>query len=330
MTDSDSNDTNPKAPGAAPAPMPEPLDDEATLGGSLVNWVNGLARNRNGDASLRESLEELIDEHHEAEQPINPEERLMLMNILKLGELRVDDVMVPRADIVAVEVGTSLNDIVKLVGQAFHSRMPVYRGNLDDVLGMVHIKDLMRYWDRRPFHLRRAVHEVLFVPPSMLVLDLMLKMRAARIHMAVVVDEYGGTDGLVTIEDLVEEIVGEIEDEHDQVEGPLIVERPDGSLVADARAAIAELESRVGCDLLPDERDEEVDTLGGLVFSLVGRVPQRGEVVAHAAGLEFVVLDADPRRIKRIRVRGLPAKAENAPPEGTDRPETSGSSGDQN
>ena len=306
MTDSDSNDTNPKAPGAAPAPMPEPLDDEATLGGSLVNWVKGLARNRNGDASLRESLEELIDEHHEAEQPINPEERLMLMNILKLGELRVDDVMVPRADIVAVEVGTSLNDIVKLVGQAFHSRMPVYRGNLDDVLGMVHIKDLMRYWDRRPFHLRRAVHEVLFVPPSMLVLDLMLKMRAARIHMAVVVDE------------------------HDQVEGPLIVERPDGSLVADARAAIAELESRVGCDLLPDERDEEVDTLGGLVFSLVGRVPQRGEVVAHAAGLEFVVLDADPRRIKRIRVRGLPAKAENAPPEGTDRPETSGSSGDQN
>ncbi len=307
-------------------PTPGPIDDgEPTLGGGLVTWIKGLGRGRNGDASLRESLEELIEEHEEAEQPINPEERLMLMNILKLGELRVDDVMVPRADIIAVEVGTALDDIVKLVGEAFHSRMPVYRGNLDDVLGMVHIKDLMQYWDRRrTFHLRRAVHEVLFVPPSMLVLDLMLKMRVARIHMAVVVDEYGGTDGLVTIEDLVEEIVGEIEDEHDQVEGPLIVERPDGSLVADARAAIAELESRVGCDLLPDERDEEVDSLGGLVFSLVGRVPQRGEVVAHAAGLEFVVLDADPRRIKRIQVRGLPIKGEVAvedaaePPGGQD------------
>ena len=314
MPDPDTKATE-TASSTTAAAVPTAIDDgEPTIGGSLVTWLRGLGRGRNGDASLRESLEELIEEHDEAEQPINPEERLMLMNILKLGELRVDDVMVPRADIIAVEVGTALDDIVKLVGEAFHSRMPVYRDNLDDVLGMVHIKDLMRYWDRRrPFHLRRAVHEVLFVPPSMLVLDLMLKMRAARIHMAVVVDEYGGTDGLVTIEDLVEEIVGEIEDEHDQIEGPLIVERPDGSLVAGARAAIAELESRVGCDLLPDERDEEVDTLGGLVFSLVGRVPQRGEVVAHAAGLEFVVLDADPRRIKRIQVRGLPTKDAAAP-----------------
>jgi CBS domain containing-hemolysin-like protein len=273
----------------------------------VFDWIKSLARGRNGDANLRETLEELIEDSEgdaQSAEPINAEERLMLMNILELGELRVDDVMVPRADIVALESGTSLNDMVALFHTALHSRMPVYRKALDDVLGMVHIKDLLSFWDRREdFKLRSIIREVLFVPPAMPVLDLLLKMRATRIHMAVVVDEYGGTDGLVTIEDLVEEIVGEIEDEHDEVEGPLIVTRADGSLDADARAPIDEFENQVGVDLLPDERDEDVDTLGGFVFSLLGRVPQRGEVVSHTAGLEFEILDADPRRIKRLRVR---------------------------
>ncbi len=275
--------------------------------GGLLSWMRDLVRGRNGDANLRETLEELIEDSEsdaKSDEPINAEERLMLMNILELSELRVEDVMVPRADITALESNTGLDDMVALFHSALHSRMPVYREALDDVIGMVHIKDLLSFWGQRPnFRLRSIVRDVLFVPPAMPVLDLLLKMRATRIHMAIVVDEYGGTDGLVTIEDLVEEIVGEIEDEHDEVEGPLIVTRADGALDADARASISEFEKQVDIDLLPDERDEDVDTLGGLVFSLLGRVPQRGELVRHSAGLEFEILDADPRRIKRLRVR---------------------------
>ncbi len=275
--------------------------------GGLLSWIRDLVRGRNGDANLRETLEELIEDSEsdaKSDEPINAEERLMLMNILELSEHRVEDVMVPRADITALESNTGLDDMVALFHSALHSRMPVYREALDDVIGMVHIKDLLSFWGQRPnFRLRSIVRDVLFVPPAMPVLDLLLKMRATRIHMAIVVDEYGGTDGLVTIEDLVEEIVGEIEDEHDEVEGPLIVTREDGALDADARASISEFEKQVGIDLLPDERHEDVDTLGGLVFSLLGRVPQRGELVRHSAGLEFEILDADPRRIKRLRVR---------------------------
>jgi CBS domain containing-hemolysin-like protein len=275
--------------------------------GGLLKWIMALVRRRDGDVNLRETLEELIEDSKrdaKSAEPINAEERLMLMNILALSENRVDDVMVPRADIVALEVNTGLSDIVTLFHTALHSRMPVYRKALDEVIGMVHIKDLLSFWEQREgFGLRSIVREVLFVPPAMPVLDLLLKMRATRVHMAIVVDEFGGTDGLVTIEDLVEEIVGEIEDEHDEIEGPMIVARPDGSLDADARASIDEFEKKIDIDLLPDERDEDVETLGGLVFSLLGRVPQRGELIRHTAGLEFEILDADPRRIKRLRIR---------------------------
>ncbi len=187
--------------------------------------------------------------------------------------------------------------------------MPVYRETLDDIVGVVHIKDLMQYWGAESrAELGKMARRPLFVPPSMKVMDLLLQMRAARKHMAIVVDEYGDTDGLVTIEDLVEEIVGDIQDEHDVVEGPMMIDRPDGSIEADARTEIEEFESRVGCDLLPTEEDEEIDTLGGLVFSMLGRVPQRGEVVQHSCGLTFEVIDADPRRIKRLRVRPIPAQ----------------------
>jgi len=293
--------------------------------GGLFARLKGVMLGRNGDANLRETLEELIEDSgggnggtgggggSGASEPINAEERLMLMNILELSEHRVDDVMVPRADIVALESNAGLGDMVATFHTALHSRMPVYRKALDEVIGMVHIKDLLSFWDQHEaFRLRSIVREVLFVPPAMPVLDLLLKMWATRIHMAIVVDEYGGTDGLVTIEDLVEEIVGEIEDEHDEVEGPLIVVRADGSLDADARASIDDFETEVDIDLLPDERDEDVDTLGGLVFSLLGRVPQRGEVISHAAGLEFEILDADPRKIKRLRVRRVPPETVKA------------------
>jgi magnesium and cobalt transporter len=284
--------------------------------GGLFGWLRRLFGFRNGDANLRETLEELIEDRDgdaDSKEPINAEERLMLMNILDLGELRVDDVMVPRADIISLGADTSLADLVDLIQTELHSRIPVFQENLDDVQGMVHIKDLLTHWDsREDFDLKAILRQVLFVPPSMAVLDLLLQMRQTRIHMAIVVDEYGGTDGLVTIEDLVEEIVGEIEDEHDEEEGPMIVVREDGALDADARTPIAELEDRVGLDLLPDEQDEDVDTLGGLVFSLLGRVPQRGELIAHATGLEFEIIDADPRRIKRLRVRGAPLEKQDA------------------
>jgi CBS domain containing-hemolysin-like protein len=184
--------------------------------------------------------------------------------------------------------------------------MPVYRETLDDVIGMVHIKDLLAVVaDQRPFDLVSIVREVQIVAPSMPVLDLLLHMRQAHQHMALVVDEFGGIDGLVTIEDLVEEIVGEIEDEHDDAVQPRIMERPDGTLIADARLPLEDFEARVG-PVLDDEDREEVDTLGGLVFSLAGRIPRRGETLVHPSGIEFEVVDADPRRIKRLRVRNLP------------------------
>jgi CBS domain containing-hemolysin-like protein len=288
-------------------------DPSTGLIDSFRDWLRGLGLGRNGEANLRESLEELIEEHQQAVAPIDPEERLMLLNILNFGELRVRDVMVPRADIVALDVSSGLSDALDLFRTANHSRIPVFRETLDDVLGMVHIKDLIRFWGEEiPFDLSTVTRKVVFVPPSMPVLALLMQMRASRVHMALVVDEYGGIDGLVTIEDLVEEIVGEIQDEHDVIEGPLLVENADGSFDADARAEVEELEQLVGVDLLPEDWEEEVDTLGGLVFSLLGRVPRRGEVVGHPVGLEFEVIDADPRRIKRLRVRRQP-KAEGAP-----------------
>jgi CBS domain containing-hemolysin-like protein len=191
-----------------------------------------------------------------------------------------------------------------------HSRIPVYRETLDDVVGIVHIKDVMTCVAlNKPVVLREIVREVQIVAPSMPVLDLLLQMRQTRQHMALVIDEFGGIDGLITIEDLVEEIVGEIEDEHDDEAEPAMTERPDGTLLADARVSIAAFEDRVGPLLAEDERDD-IDTLGGLVMSMAGRVPGRGELLIHPSGLEFEVVEADPRRVKRVRVRNLPPRPE--------------------
>ena len=281
---------------------------ETSLGERVRDWLRGLLGGKSGDESLREDLEELLEEHADTKSPLDAEERLLLRNILKVGELRVDDIMIPRADIVAVPESVTLEQMVQVFMDAAHSRLPVYRENLDDVVGMVHIKDLLKYWgSSRKFAMARVVRKILFVPPSMPVLDLLLQMRATRVHMALVVDEYGGADGLVTIEDLVEQIVGEIHDEHDETEGPLLVERPDGTLEADARCPVEALENRLGMALLDEEREEYVDTLGGLVFALVGRIPQRGELIGHPCGIAFEVMDADPRRVKRLRVRNLEA-----------------------
>ena len=284
----------------------------------------------------REIIEEALDNEESTAQSFSPQERLMLTNLLRFGALRVEDVMVPRADIIAIENGESLGALLQMFQGAGHSRIPVYEGTLDDPRGMVHIKDLMSWITSRAQEAASTSREkpkksdandspalklelgcvdlsmqldktgirreVLFVPPSMSGLDLLLRMQMTHIHLALVVDEYGGTDGLVSIEDLVEEIVGEIEDEHDSNDDPLIVDDAKSGLVADARAPIEELEERLGIELLPPERDEDVDTLGGLVFTLAGRVPVRGELVSHESGLEFEVLDADARRIKKLKI----------------------------
>ena len=220
--------------------------------------------------------------------------------------------MVPRVDIVALDVEQPFPELVKLLIEHGHSRMPVYRETLDDVIGFIHVKDVLApVADRRPGKLAPMLRKVLVVAPSLPVLDLLVQMRQARTHIAVVVDEFGGIDGLVTIEDLIEEIVGEIEDEHDVAEAPTLIERPDGSIIADARLPIEALEEHYGTSLRHNDDQEDVDTLGGLVFTLAGRVPSRGEIIAHPDGIEFEVLDADPRRVKRLRVRGLPTAKGN-------------------
>ena len=302
-----------------PSPLRSPradgtADDSSALQG-LKNWLRGLLRGRNGESSLRDAIEELIEESEgeSDESPINRDESSLLLNILKLRDLTAHDVMVPRADIVAVPLDIALDALVRSMTSRGHSRLPVYRETLDDVVGMVHIKDVLSCCTgERPFDLAATAREVLFVAPSMRALDLLLQMRLSRVHMALVVDEFGGIDGLITIEDVVEEIVGEIEDEHDVAQGPRLVARPDGTLVADARATIEEFEERVGPVLSDEEREQDIDTLGGLVFSLIGRVPTRGELITHPSGIAFEVLEADPRRIKRLRVRNLPSAADDA------------------
>ncbi len=277
-----------------------------TTGSGLAGWLRRLISGRNGD-KLRESVEELLEADDGSEATFSDAERSMLSNLLQFGELRVDDVMVPRTDIVAVEEQTPLGEVVEIMCKAGHSRLPVYREVLDYPIAMVHVRDLLDFWgesgDTGKPMLSSLVREVLFVPPSMPVVDLLIKMRTARTHMALVVDEFGGVDGLATIEDLVEPIVGEIWDEHDADDGVLLVEHPGGIIDAHARAPVGDLEEMTGCVLRPEDWDEDIDTVGGLVHTLVGRIPTRGEIVAHESGLEFEIVDADPRHIKRLRVR---------------------------
>ena len=289
----------------------EPQSDEAKSRRSLKNLFR-LWRRRGGETDLRDAIEELIEESEEAEPgeaALDSGESDLLLNVLKFGELTAYDVMVPRADIKAVAEDVDLRGLIQMVREFGHSRLPVFAENLDDIIGVVHIKDVLpSIFEPDKFQLKRILREPVFVAPSVRLLDLLLQMRLARAHMVLVVDEFGGTDGLVTIEDLVEQIIGEIEDEHDVVRGPNLVERPDGTLIANARTTISDFEERVGPILTEEERESDIDTLGGLVMSLTDRVPARGELVTHPSGIAFEVLDADPRRIKRLRVRNTPPK----------------------
>jgi CBS domain containing-hemolysin-like protein len=261
------------------------------------------------------SIAELIEERAQEDGgTVDAHERTLIANVLRLRDETARDVAVPRADIVAIEAGTSFATLVHRFAEEQHSRLPVYRGTLDEVIGMVHVKDVLGFLEAgKTPRIENFVRRVLFVAPSTRVLDLLQQMRLSRTHMALVVDEFGGIDGLVTIEDLVEEIVGEIDDEHDVVTTPPeIVERPDGSFLVDGRASPLDVEERTGVPLGEEAEEEDVDTIGGLVASFAGRVPVRGEIVRHESGAEFEILDADPRRIRRLRVRRPP------PPESPD------------
>ena len=294
---------------AEASPSPRSLMGE--LAARLSQALKGLRQ----DSQMRESLEEVIEEADRETQQLSSQERLMLANLLKFGELSVADVMVPRADIVAVEEQTPLADLIALFRDAQHSRLPIYRETLDDPIGMVHIKDVLALVEEGPdgqlrwpeTKIVKVKRDILFVPAAMSALDLLLKMQATRQHLALVVDEYGGTDGLVSIEDLVEEIVGDIEDEHDVEGSPEISARGDGAYVADARVSLEDFKERTGIDLAVtlESADEEIDTLGGIVIAALGRVPVRGEIVTHA-GYEFEILEADARRVKRLRIRARP------------------------
>lgn len=301
--------------------------ESSPAGPSLFERVLGLFRQRNG-TSLREEIAGALAETTSDTGAFSPGERAMLNNILRLREVRVEDVMVPRADIEAVEITTTLGDLLDTFEQSGHSRMPVYSETLDDPRGMVHIRDVLAHitkiarvkkgrtsrktpaatvLDLAQVDLARTIGDlnlirpVLFVPPSMLASDLMGRMQTTRTQMALVIDEYGGTDGLVSLEDIVEMVVGDIEDEHDDDE-PMITQSGDGVFIVDGKAEIDDVAKMIGGDFAAGEHGEYVDTIGGMIFNTLGRVPARGEVVQAIPGFEFHVLDADPRRVKRVRI----------------------------
>jgi len=289
------------------------------MSGALSRLLNRL---RNTEQSVRDSIAELVQEAGDEEAQgasgelvgLTPHERALLANVLRLREITADDVMVPRPDIIAMRADVTLDQALALIRQEGHSRMPVYREHLDDILGMVHIKDVFSFTGpAAEFSAEKLLRKPLMVAPQITVLDLLLQMRQTHTHLALVVDEYGGIDGLVTIEDLVETIVGDISDEHDEIEGPMLVERTDGALELNARLPVEEFEAKLGPMLSEDERAADIETIGGLVFNLAGRVPAKGEIIRHPSGIEFLVLEADARRIRRLRARRPADQAESPP-----------------
>jgi len=287
----------------------DPAPSEKNLLSSLKNLV---LKPKNGADNLREAIEEYIEEVNENEDSpsMAAHEKSLISNVLKLRDTTVIDVMIPRADIAAIEVNADQNALMGLLAERQFSRIPVYRETLDEILGTVHIKDILSIMaGGLSLDIKSMIRPVPIVSPSLPVLDLLTKMQSDRRHMVLVVDEHGGIDGLVTIGDLIETIVGEFEDEFDNETTPQMVEHSDGSVIADARLDLEEFEEKYGAILTEEER-VEVDTLGGLVFFTAGRIPARGEVIEHPTNMVFEILDADQRRISRLRIRDIPSPSE--------------------
>jgi len=291
--------------------MPSISDPEPKLstGVKILQWLKqkwrGATRSE-ADNSLRETIEELIEDTDEATPSIELDERMLLGNVLNLRDLTAEDVMVPRVDIVAVPLTITRPDLLTILTRSRHSRIPVFRHNLDDVIGMVQIKDVLSWTaTKKPLNMKSLVRDVLFISPTMRTLDLLFQMRETGTKMAMVVDEFGGVDGLVTFSDLIEEIIGDIQDAQDRSPSYQLVERPDGSILADARVTLEKIADQYGVNLIVEGLEDDIDTLGGLVVALAGRVPTRGELITHPVGLEIEVIDADPRRVKRLYLRGI-------------------------
>ncbi|MBF5078279.1 MAG: hemolysin family protein [Paracoccus marcusii] len=285
-------------------PAPQPAIEEVTAiavdGGATEEKEAG-----NGKGFFGRVLSALTGSESGADDDHQDRHVVGTPGLVNLRRMRVDDVAIPKVEIVAAPANLSLEDLVEMFREHGFSRMPVFRGTLDSPLGLIHLKDLALkhgFGAGGKFTMRPMLRPLLYVPPSMPIGVLLQQMQTKRIHMALVIDEYGGVDGLVTIEDLIEQVIGEIEDEHDEVEGGLWVHEKTGQWLIQARAALDDVEAETGLRLIGDE-DEDIDTLGGLIFMLAGRVPLRGEVIAHPSGAEFEVVDADPRRLKRIRLR---------------------------
>lgn len=305
---------SPEGPGAS-EPSPEPLNINGVpsarqdKNGKPFHWLRGLVSSPKSpqEGTLREALEEVIEEFEDnGSETVAAHERALISNILKLRDMTVLDVMIPRADIVAIEEGTPAEELFQLLSEKQYSRMPVYRENLDQVIGTIHIKDILAALSQgKHVVISDLVRRVPIVSPAMPVPDLLLEMQHTTKHMAMVVDEYGGIDGLVTIGDVIESIFGEIDDEFQKADEPEIIRRDDGSVVVDARYDLEEFEEEYGV-LTNNEDLEDVDTLGGLVSTVTGRIPARGEIVTlKDSNVKFEVLDADPRRINRLRIRNL-------------------------
>ncbi|GAB5389321.1 MAG: hemolysin family protein [Alphaproteobacteria bacterium] len=271
----------------------------------LRRFVSVFSRGRGDGNGLRDSIEDLIEEAGEDAPEIDDDERELIANILRLRDQRAYDAMIPRVDIIAMPLEATREDLFRTINEHPHSRFPVFRENLDDIVGVLHIKDILGAIGRdEEIVIGSLVRDVLIVSPAMRAADLLLEMRQKRQHMAVVIDEFGGTDGLLTIEDLVEEIVGEIEDEHDREESVQLVHKADGSILADARLDIEDFEEELGRSVLNEEQREDIDTLGGYVADLAGEVPPAGTVLSDSeAAVDIEIIEADPRRIRRIRVR---------------------------
>ena len=273
----------------------------------MINKIfnKNIFRKKSSNNSLKQSIETVLDSDLKDAEGISKHERLMLLNILKINDIRSSDIMIPRADIGAVEVDDSFEKVLEVFIKEAHSRVPVYEKNLDNIIGMVHIKDLVNFQNQKRSEtnfLRDLKRDILEIPPSMPVLDLLLKMQMTRLHMGIVIDEYGCTDGLITIEDVIEEITGEIEDEHDEKNLPMLIKSSANTYEASARVSIDELQNVTNIEFIVSNENEDIDTLGGLIFSIAGRVPQRGEIIEHDSGTTFEIRDADPMKIKSVKV----------------------------
>lgn len=265
----------------------------------LIKKINFLGNNQ----SLRDSIKDVIDEKSNQESQnidLSSKEKSILSNILSINKLKADDVMIPRASIIAIPLDSSFQNIIDTIDKESHSRMPVFRKDLDDVLGMIHIKDIIKFSgsNYNDFNIKKIMREVLFVPPTMPVMNLLLKMQATKLHMALVIDEHGGTDGLITIEDVIEEIVGEIEDEHDKDDDFNFKKIDSNTFEVKADMTLDDFNHESNLSIV----EENVDTLGGYVFSKINRVPYAGEVIKVDNTYQFEIIEADPRKIKKIRI----------------------------